>query len=775
MPYKRLIETVMPVSVINRETEREKTARTGLPSSIHIWWSRRPMAAARSTLFASLVDDPAEHPELFATEEDQAKERERLLHIAEDLAVVENASNAELLKTVEAEILRYEDKQPPVVFDPFSGGGGIPIEAHRLGLGTISSDLNAVAAMITTVGSDIPTRFHDMVPVHPQTEMMLDITQPGARGFSEDVRFYGEWVQEEAQKRIGHLYPRIRKPDDENELDVSAWIWARTVKCPNPSCGCNIPLFSSNDLAKKKGSEAWVEPVVENGNIAFRIHREQNTAEKGKPKVARTAVFKCPVCGEITPDAYIKECGIKHEITSQLIAIVADDGKKRLYLEPTEDHKVAAKVRTPEKVPHGALPIFPQRFSPPSFGLSDYADLFTDRQLVFITTMMNLANEVQAIVEKDAIEKGMPNDGIAFSDGGHGALAYAQAVRITLVLTISKLLDRCSNLCSWSSSSGGALRNVFSRAAMPMIWDYAEGNPFADAGGSYSNALHRTCEAIAALPVDGTSKTYVADCTLPNSVRNAMLSTELPFYDKASYADLSDFFYVWLKYGLEDLYPDYFKLDVSPKKEELTAFTYRWNGDRQQANAFYAEGMNLSFRNLYESVTEDYPSTVAFQYKRNDSKESTVLSEWEAFVTALCNAGFMITASWPLARKYESSIELAESRGIPITVVIRKRPVDALQTTRRSFVAAVKRELPVIVDDLQKKVSLMDIRSSVIGQALNIYSRYSKVLDADGTVMKPQIASRIIEQELDTILTSLYKADIKERDMKEESIDGRES
>ena len=772
MLRKKLIEVAMPVSIINQESEREKTARVGLPSSVHIWWSRRPMAAARSTIFASLVDDPSEHPELFPTEEDQDKERQRLIKIVEDLSIVENASNEDLLKDAQKEIQRCSDEMLPDVFDPFVGGGSIPIEAHRLGLSSEGADLNAVAALITTAVSDIPTRFHDTTPVHPRIEMSLDIPIPGAQGFAEDVRYYGEWLQEEAEKRIGFMYPKILKPGDCNELNVSAWIWARTVKCPNPSCGCNIPLSSSYDLAKKKGSEAWVEPVADDGKISFRIHREPNTSEKGKPKVAQTAVFKCPVCGEITPDAYVKECGLYHQINSQMIAIVADDGRKRLYLEPTSDQEAAAHVSIPDIVPHGQLPIFPKRFSPPSFGLMDYADLFTDRQLVFITTMMQLAKEAQDNVEVQALTKGMPDDGVAFADGGSGALAYAQAIRTVLVLTISKLLDRCSNLCSWSSSSGGSLRNVFSRAAMPMIWDYAEGNPFADAGGSYRNALNRTCEALAGLPTDGNSHTTVADCTMPNEIRHAIVSTELPYYDKASYADLSDFFYVWLRYGLNDLYPDWFKAEVTPKKEELTAFSYRWNGDQRQANAFYAEGMNIAFKNIYESVSDNFPSTVAFQYKRNGLNESSETSEWEAFVAAICNAGFMITASWPLARKYEESIELAEARGIPITLVIRRKPKDVPQTTRRSFVTAVKRELPSIVENLRSKVNLMDLRASVIGQALSIYSRYEKVLDADGTVMRPQMASRIIEQELDTILASLYKANNEDINTKEEKTNG---
>lgn len=772
---KKLIETVMPVSVINRESEKEKTARGGLPSNVHMWWSRRPMAAARSVLFASCVDDPGEHPELFPSEEAQDQERIRLREMTETLCAVESASNEQLLSEVKKEILRYAEGTLPVVYDPFVGGGAIPVEAQRLGLKTESSDLNPVAVMITKLVADVPARFSESVPVHPQEEMKLDIPLPGAKGYAEDVQYYGDWMLAEAKRRIGYLYPHVASPKTGEELDVSAWIWARTIKCPNPSCGCEIPLSSSYDLAKKKGSEAWVEPYVDDGAVRFRIHREANTSEKGKPKVAQTAVFKCPICGEVTPDVYVKECGVKHQINSQLIAIVADEGRKRLYIEPTTEQETVAAVKVPKDIPHGALPVFPQRFSPPSFGLTDYADLFTNRQLVFITTMMQLAREAQDAVEKAAKEKCLPDDGISFAANGSGALAYAEAVRMALVLTVSKLLDRCSNLCSWSSSSGGSLRNVFSRAAMPMIWDYAEGNPFHSASGSFANALSRSCESIAELPAGVSSNTIVHDGTVPNNVRGAILSTELPFYDKASYGDLSDFFYVWLRYGLGDLFPDYFQTEITSKKEELTAFTYRWNGDRQQANAFYAEGLSLAMKNLYESVIGDYPSTVAFQYKGNDAKPDGSVSEWEAFVTSVSSAGFSFTASWPLGRKYESSIELAESRGIPITVVLRKRQIDAPQTTRRNFVTAVKREIPIIVDDLRDKVDIMDLRPSVIGQALNIYTRYSKVLDADGSAMRPHMASRIIEQEIDTILADVYRSEDNKREDEEVTINGRES
>lgn len=755
---KKLIETAIPVSAINQEAEKEKIPRNGLPRNVHLWWSRRSMTVARSVIFASCVDDPAEHPELFPSKEAQKKERIRLLRLTEALSKIENTTNEILLAEARKEILRYAKEPFPAVFDPFAGGGGIPVEAQRLGFQTESSDINPVAVMITKLVTDIPSRFADNEPVHPHLNAEQKSSFHGALGYANDVKYYGEWMLAEAKKRIGHLFPDVKSPVSGNKLKVSTWIWARTVKCPNPYCKCEIPLSSSYDLAKKKGSEAWVEPYVEGVGIRFRIHRNDKSP-KNKPKVAQTAVFKCPVCGEITSDSSIREYGTKHKFHSQLIAIVSEEGRKRLYAEPDKEQKEAEAIKAPKRIPHGTLPDFPTRFTPPLYGLTDYADLFTNRQLVFITTMIKLARKAQEKAEKDALKKGMMSDGVPLAEGGRGAKAYAEAIRTALVMVLSKLLDQYSNICSWNSSSGGSLRNVFSRAAMPMIWDYAEANPFNTSGGSFLNALLRTCESLERLPVFAACNTVLRDGTLPNNVRGAILSTELPFYDKTGYADLSDFFYVWLKFGLGDIYPDYFKTEVTQKEEELTAFTYRWHGDRMRANAFYAEGISLVMKSVYESVTEDYPATVAFQYRRNSSNADETLSEWEIFVNAVSNAGFSITASWPLGGKTDNSVELMDTSWIPITVMLRKREKDAPQITRRNFVAAMKNELPVIVAELRNMVSLGELRASVIGRALNIYTRYSNVFDADGTNMKPYMASRIIEQELDTILTPFFLSD----------------
>ena len=767
-PRKKLIESMMPIKSISEEAEREKTARGGMPSAVHIWWSRRSMAAARSVLFASLVDDPSEHPELFSTENEQQNELERLINLTSELAVVENATNQTLLNEARKEIDRYCSGSLPTIFDPFVGAGTIPVEAHRFGLKTISSDLNAVAVLIATVLSDIPARFGNVNPVHPQERASTDES-----GIASDVKYYGEWMQKEAFQRIGKLYPRVRLVDTTEELDVSAWIWARTVKCPSPSCNCNIPLSSSYDLARKKGSEAWVEPIVEDGDVRFVIHRGVHQNEKATPKVAQTAVFKCPACGEITPDSYVKECGKKHQIHSQMIAVVADDGRKRLFLEPNEEQIAAAQVSTPDNIPHGALPNNPRRFSPPSFGLTDYADLFTDRQLVYITTMIQLAKEVQEQVENQAIKAGMPDDRVPFVEGGKGALAYAQAIRLILMLTVSKLLDRCSNVCSWDASGPGSLRNVFSRGAMPMIWDYAEGNPFSRASGSFINALERTCDAMTVLPAGVESTTIQADATVPFSATDTIISTDIPYYDRTGYADLSDFFYVWLRFGLADVFPDLFTTELSPKKEELTSFLYRWQGDRKQAKAFYAEGLAIAFKNIYQNITDRFPSSVAAYYQHDLEQKQTAgaTTDWEIIISAIYNAGFMIMASWPLGRNEDIDIKLAESRGIPITIILRKRPEDATEITRRAFVTALKRELPGIIETMADKVSMSDLRPSVIGKAWNVFSRYRRVLDADGTQMKPYQASRIIEQELDMHLSSVYDK-VNEHNIQEESNHG---
>ena len=742
---KKLIETIMPVSDICKEAEKEKTGKSGMPSNIHIWWTRTPAAISRSILFASLIDDPSCHEDHFRTIKHQQRERERLLDMIKDIASIEQLANRSVSTKTETEIMKYNSGVLPRIYDPFVGSGSIPVEAHRLGLRSISSDINPVSTMMTTVLSDIPARFIDSKSIHPKKSNFIS----EYRGIAEDAMFYGEQIIEKTYKKIGKLFPKIYNPVSKNQVEVAAWLWTRTVKCPNPRCACQIPMSFCYDLAKKKGCETWVEPIVCNETVKFKIHHGNKGKSEQKSKVAHTAVFKCPSCGEITTDKYVKECGMRHEIAYQLLAVAAEENNRRIFLEATEEQEVIASVAKPKRAPHGELPSFPGKFSPPSFGYYDYADLFTNRQLVFLTTILDLIIKNQKDIEKDAIKNGYVDDKVSFANGGKGALAYSEAIRIILVLTVSKMLDRYSNLCSWNSSNGGVIRNVFSRAAMPMIWDFAEGNPFSSAGGSFLNTLIRVCDTIINLPFGIEGNTYLADASMPNTVNNAIVVTDLPYYDRVPYQELSDFCYIWLKYGLHDIYPSVFCSDITSKDKDLSAFSYRYSGNADTANAIYNENLKLSIKNIYESASESYPSVIGYLYKKADS-QNELLNSWETFITALYEAGFSITASWPLyARKDDESTSFIH-KGTPVMVVVRKEKDKIQAITRRVFVSNIKREIPRLLEQLSNNVAPIDLRPSVIGQALNLFTRHKSVMDADGANMKAFVASRIIEQELDT-------------------------
>lgn len=760
---KKLIEMALPIDQISYEMEREKMARTGRPSTIHLWWSRKSLAEARAVMFASLVDDPSSHPNLFQSEEEQVVERQRLLDLMSELIKVENTSNQELLKAAQAEIKKYSDSQLPECFDPFSGGASIPLEAQRLGLAVKAGDLNPVAVLINRSLVDIPARFAGKYPIRLQEREKENLEWNGSEGLAEDVRAYGKILCDKAYEQLKYYYPPI-KDADQKERDVFSWIWARTIKCPNPSCDCNIPLAAGFDLSKKKGSEAWAEPVLDAGGLHFVIHREKRTDTALKAKMGLTAVFKCPKCGEVTTDQYVKEYGRKYGFDHLLMAVVADEKGKHLYLEPNELQLKCATVDKPEDIPHGELPSGSSNFGPTNFGLQDYSQLYTNRQLLFLTTVSKLLTDMQKDIEADAVNEGWPDDHVELSAGGSGAKAYSQAVCVYLGMSLSKLTDRSSALTSWDSSSGGKIRNVFSRAAMPMVWDFAETNPFYSSSGSLEKTISATAYAIAQLPAKGKAEVWQADASNHLVQGNMIVSTEPPYYDRADYANLSDFFYVWLRYTLKDIYPDLFGTITTPKDEELITAAYRFEGDKDAAKVHYLEGIRKAIVIMESVAAEDYPSNIVFFYKRNSLIEGVlekyVPNEWDEMMAAIADAGFLVTASWPVGRKVSADIRKTESKGVPVTIILRKKPDDAEQTTRRRFVVTLKRELPVVIEDLKSRgVADFDLRSSAVGPAWNIFTRYSKVVDADGSKMSSYSASYLIEQELDACLSAIYNQD----------------
>ena len=755
MATKKLIEVALPLEKINAESAREKSIRHGHPSTLHLWWARRPLAAARAVIWSSLVDDPSSHPEKFPTEEEQNRERQRLFRILEDLVVWENSKDERVLEAAKAEILKSTNGNPPELLDPFAGGGAIPLEAQRLGLKAHAHDLNPVAIMINKAMIEIPPRFAGMAPVNPEAQIShMEHTWSRAQGLAEDVRYYGEWMKEEAFKRIGHLYPKVKVPREQGggEATVIAWIWARTVKCPNPACGCEMPLASSFVLSKKKGKEAWVKPIPDGKRVRFEVQSGKCPKEYESYKTGRGATFKCPCCGEVTLDEYVKQEGKNNRIGSQLMAIAAEGKRGRIYCSPNEEHILTAQVEKPQDGPAGMLPGNPRWFSPPAFGMDHYEDLFTPRQLTALTTFSALIAEAQQKAEADAVAAGMADDHLPLRNGGQGARAYGEAVGVYLAFVIDRLADRGSSICSWDSAREG-LRNTFGRQAIPMVWDYAEANPFSNSSGCFDNMVEWVTKCILEFPASQTADVGQFDAQRDCGLRDIMVSTDPPYYDNIGYADLSDFFYVWLRQSLRDTYPELFSTMLVPKAEELIATPYRHNGSMEAAKGFFEDGMLSACKQMYLYAREDIPVTIYYAYKQSDSDaDGTASSGWETMLSAVVNAGFAITGTWPMRTEMANRSIASGTNALASSIVLvcRKRPADAPQATRRNLINLLRRELRPALKQLQdSNIAPVDLAQSAIGPGMGVFSRFQKVLEADGTPMSVRSALKIINEEID--------------------------
>lgn len=758
---KKLIEVALPLEAINAESAREKSIRHGHPSTLHLWWARRPLAAARAVIWSSLVDDPSEHPEQFPTEEAQNKERQRLFAILEKLVKWENSNNPEILDAAKAEIMRSTGNNPPPLLDPFAGGGSIPLEAQRLGLEAHAHDLNPVAVMINKAMIEIPPKFAGQAPVNPESRAPIDGSSgwTGAKGLAEDVRYYGEWMKQQAFQKIGHLYPKVKVPASQGggEATVIAWIWARTVKCPNPACGCDMPLASSFVLSKKKGKEAWIEPEFDyqSKRISYHVKSGKGTPPEA-PKTARGAKFKCIMCGETTLDSYIKQESMSGKMGATLMAVIAEGKNGRIYLSPDEEQRLVAQCDKPSGYPDQALPFDPRNIWCVNYGLDTYDKLFTNRQLTALTTFSELVSEAQKQAEADAVAAGLPNDHIALSEGGTGARAYGEAVGLYLSFSIDRLADRSSSICSWDSGYV-KIRNTFGRQAIPMTWDYAEGNPFSSSTGSFSSTVDWIYKCLLEFPTSrqGIAKQFDAqsDCGL----RNIMVSTDPPYYDNIGYADLSDFFYVWMRQALKQTYPNLFRTMLVPKAEELVATPYRFDGSVEKARDFFEDGMLHTCQQIYQYAREDIPVTIYYAYKQSDtdtggSETKTASTGWETMLSAVIQAGFAITGTWPMRTEMSNRSIASGTNALASSIVLvcRKRPEDAPMVTRRSFIAELKRELRPALQKLQRSnIAPVDLAQSAIGPGMGVYSKYSKVLESDGTPMTVRSALQIINQELD--------------------------
>ena len=754
MTKKKLIEVALPLEKINEESAREKSIRHGHPSTLHLWWARRPLAAARAVIWSSLVDDPSSHPELFPSEKDQALERKRLFKILEDLVVWENSNDEQVIRTAQEEILKWTDNNPPSLLDPFAGGGAIPLEAQRLGLEAYAQDLNPVAVLINKAMIEIPSRFANMPPVNQLYEKgFAEYNYKGAEGLAEDVRYYGERLKELAFSRIGHCYPKAKssQKSSNQELSVVAWIWCRTVKCPNPVCKSELPLSSSFYLSKKERKCVWIEPQTSNGKLSFKLHHD------GKPVIESTVSRKgavCPFCGTPVSFEYIRAEAKNGRMSSRLAALVLDGANGKSYSEASIDQEMAADVMVPSDIPEIELPKQALGFRVQNYGIEKYKDLFTKRQLLALATFSQLVKDVAEMIEKDALQAGLADDHVPLEKGGKGAMAYSQAISIYLAFVNDKIADIGSTLSTWINTIE-AVRNTFARQTLSMKWDYAEANPFSNSTGCYANMLNWVVKCLKELPASKEGVSRQLPAQQASQLSNVMISTDPPYYDNIGYADLSDFFYMWLRQSIREVYPSLFSTLTVPKIEELIATPFRFDGDMDAAKEFFEKGMVDACNQMNNSTRSDIPITIYYAYKQSDysiENKSGTSTGWETMLSAIIESGLMITGTWPMRTERSNRPRSIESNALATSIVLvcRKRDKNAPNCTRRVFLTELRKELRVSLKRLQESnIAPVDLAQSAIGPGIGVFSKYHQVLEADGKPMTVRSALQVINQELD--------------------------
>lgn len=820
---KKLIEVALPLDAINTASAREKSIRHGHPSTLHLWWARRPLAAARAVIFSQMVDDPGEYTDtllqvdetrkaaeqelkkrrkLWETLPDDADreaeptlegcaadiERERLFRIIEDLVKWENRTNEFVLDKARAEIWQswrracadnaghpraselFDRNKLPAFHDPFAGGGALPLEAQRLGLEAHASDLNPVAVLINKAMIEIPPKFANRPPVNPEADTHR--AWKGAEGLADDVRYYGKWMRDEAEKRIGHMYPKVKvtaemaverpdlKPYVDRELTVIAWLWARTVKSPNPAFrDIDVPLVSNFLLSAKSDNAAWVEPIVSNDSYRFvvRVGRKAPAEAKSGTKSGRGSNFRCLMSDSPVTGDYIKAEGSAGRMGSRLLAIVVEGDSRRLYLPPLDEHQAIAKRAVPDWSPVGDIP---QRLSGGTcvpYGFAQWADLFTPRQLQALDCFSALVAEAREKVDDDAIQSGCADDITSLDEGGTGARAISDAISVYLAAVVSKQTVFLVTQARWRAGEGKSAP-AFGRQGFPMVWDYVEINPFAGAGGDFFGIVQGAEKTILALPATPEGKSHQAEATMQTISRDRVVSSDPPYYDNIFYADLSDYFYVWLRRNLRDQLPELFTTVAVPKAEELVATAYR-HGGAEAAEAFFLAGMTKAMERLASQAHASFPTTIYYAFKQSETDEAdgTTSTGWETFLAAVVNSGFGVSGTWPM--RTENATRLvgmtANALASSIVLVCRPRPKDAPSATRREFLNALKAELPVALHHLQRgNIAPVDLAQAAIGPGMAVFTRYSKVLDAEGEPIPVREALARINEVLDETLAA---------------------
>ena len=693
---KTKIEGALPLRLINQSAMSEKVSKEH-PWNMHLWWNRSPIDSSKDILTSALT--PAQ-----------------------------DTINADFDVTI---------------VDPFSGFGGLVLAAAETGASVITGDLNSVATILTKAVAEIPARFADKPAVSEDAENRI---YKGTEGLAEDILCYGSDIRKKMTLCLADNYPNAAQSDSDNKNNY-AWIWTRTVTCPNPACGCKMPLANSYVLSKQKDREFYVQPEVNGKEVSFHVLKGDSAISLQGNKIGNSgAKFKCPACGEITTDEYVKSMGRKNQIGLQLMAVGYEGPNGREYYSPTETQLKAVSVPTSTEMPLGELPHNTRWFSPPLFGLKNYVDLYTPRQLILMTTICGLVAETKERVYSDAVKAGFSDDSLTLAQAGSGALAYSEAISVYLALVVGKLANYQSQICTWDNRKGN-IRAAFTRQAIPMTWVFAEGNPFSSVTGNYDSMLQDVVRSVRKLPYKASAKVLQGDGTRFEFPQNSILFTELPYYDNVGYADLSDYFYVWMRRCLKNVFPALFEKVVT-SKEELTSIPEHYGGNGKAAKEAYEEGIRRLCRNFAKGSSEEYPSIIFFEFGKADelamsaeSSEEHGLSAWENLLDALIQAGFHITAVFPV--RTEKPNEHFET--VRVCVVFRKRKEDAPQITRRGFVNELKKALPELLEErFQAEMDDWDRPITGMGCGISLFSQYKKVINADGTNMNVHDALQVI-------------------------------
>jgi putative DNA methylase len=799
---RKLIETGLPLDKINVESLRRKQkAPKGWPTSFHKWWAQRPIAAARAVIFGQMVNDPSwrweiEHPDetppnhLKAT---WAKERARLFRIIEEVVLWDNSNNSAVRDRAHKEILRswqdtcdinaehpsadllFDRSRPPILHDPFAGSGTIPLEGQRLGLEVLASDLNPVAVMINSALMDYPRRFYGQPPVfdaalQPQ-KMELQLTKrwPRAAGLAEDVRNYTQWIRDQMSEDLRDTYPRVLvttemasgrsdlTPYVGRELTVTAWIWARTVHSPNPAFR-HIPVpLASTFVLSLKGEGAFVEPIVGDNSYTFkaRASAPPDDARNGT-KLARGANFRCIMSDTPIPSEYVKAEGQAGRLGARLMAIVAEADRGRIYLDPTPEHEAVALQQTPDWRPAVQISGSTQYLGVKPYGMHEFSDLFTDRQLVGLSTVSKYIGDARALCLQHAAAAGLVADGVSLEDGGKGANAYADAIAVYLAFTLDRMTFYGSTLCGWLPKDN-AMRQAMPQQAMAMTWDYAEGNPLAKSSADITTCSNAVADCLDQLTGDTNAFVIQKDARDSSTHSNFVVSTDPPYYDNVPYSDLSDYFYVWMRHSLRDAFPRLFSTVATPKQTELVAFGHRHSEGKNGAEAFFLTGMTAVMENLAQNAHPAFPVTIYYAFKQSETDENDGTSSpgWVTFLEAVLKAGFMITGTWPMRTEGEKRVRAAGSNALASSIVLvcRKRHPSAESISRRAFTRQLNNTLPSAIDLMtlgagedRPPIAPVDLSQAIIGPGMAIFSRYSSVLEADGSPMTVDAALRIINR-----------------------------